>query len=232
MERKLIPLRLLFIITDVDAGKKLDALFLEERLPVYYQCRAKGTAKKEVLDICGLGGRTRLITVTILPRAAVKKAFQDLSETLHINRRGRGIALTVPMNGMQESMRRVLKQEVCDRLQKEIERDEQQMRQEAAYAMILVSVREGFSDAVLDAAAKAGARGGSVLRGRRRGSASIVQFLGISTQDEQEFVMVVVPKEKKAGIMQAISDACGLRTEAQGVVMSIPVDEVAGLMGE
>lgn len=53
--------------------------------------------------------------------------------------------------------------------------------------------------------------------------------MGISTQDEQDFVMIVTPKEKKSEVMSAISNACGLRTPAHGVVLSLPVDEVIGL---
>lgn len=48
-------------------------------------------------------------------------------------------------------------------------------------------------------------------------------------QEEQEFILMVVPKEKKAEIMAAISRACGLKTPAHGIVISIPVDEVMGI---
>ena len=30
-------------------------------------------------------------------------------------------------------------------------------------------------------------------------------------------------------VMNAISDACGLRTDAHGIILSLPVDEVIGL---
>ena len=53
--------------------------------------------------------------------------------------------------------------------------------------------------------------------------------LGISMQEEEEFVVIVTPREKKAAVMNAISDACGLRTDAHGIILSLPVDEVIGL---
>ena len=98
--------------------------------------------------------------------------------------------------------------------------------------MIIVAVREGFSDDVIDTAVKAGANGGSVIRGRRRGSEAVVQFLGISMQEEQDFVMIIVPKEKKSHIMQEISSVCGLQSEAHGIIFSVPVDEVLGIHEE
>lgn len=97
------------------------------------------------------------------------------------------------------------------------------------YALLLVSVAGGFSDQVIDAACGAGARGGTVIKGRQRSDERTRQRFGISLQEEQDFVMIVVPKEKKNEIMTAISGACGLGSKAHGVVVALPVDDVLGL---
>ena len=41
--------------------------------------------------------------------------------------------------------------------------------------------------------------------------------------------MIVAPKSKKSDIMSAICNACGLRTAAHGVVLSLPVEDAVGL---
>ena len=41
--------------------------------------------------------------------------------------------------------------------------------------------------------------------------------------------MFVVPDEKKTEVMSAINQACGLKTKAHGVVLSLPVDDAIGL---
>ena len=102
------------------------------------------------------------------------------------------------------------------------------MKKEASFSMVLVTVKEGYSDEVIDAATKAGAGGGSVIRGRRRGSEALVQFLGISLQEEQEILMIVVPKEKKGEIMSAVNARCGISTEARGMIISVPVEDMIG----
>ncbi len=232
MKSDLLSLRLLFLITDIGIDKKIDRLLTDLHLPVYYQCRGQGTAKTEFLDICGMQGTTRVITVAILPKLMVKTVFDRLEENFYIRKKGRGVAVTVPVTGVQERVMNLLNEEAAEKVKKQIERDEQQMNREALYSMILVAVKEGYSDEVIDAATKAGANGGSVIRGRRRGSEATIQFLGISMQEEQEFVMIVVPKEKKSQIMNEIGKACGLRSEAQGIVLSVPVDEVIGIREE
>ena len=42
-------------------------------------------------------------------------------------------------------------------------------------------------------------------------------------------VYILVEKDKKLAIMKAISAQCGLQSEAQGILISIPVDGVLGL---
>ena len=104
-----------------------------------------------------------------------------------------------------------------------------EIREKAGYTVIWVSVTNGYSDDVIDAARAAGAKGGTVIKGRRRNSERVSQHFGITIQDEQEFVMIIVPKFKKGEVMSAITTACGLKTEAHGVVVALPVDEAVGL---
>ena len=65
------------------------------------------------------------------------------------------------------------------------------------YSVICVSAVSGCSDDVIDTARAAGARGGTVLHGRRRSSEKAQQHLGLPMQEEQEFIMIVVEKEEK-----------------------------------
>lgn len=229
MTPHLFALRLLLIITDTDTDKSINHLFTESEQPIYYQFRAQGTAKTEILDICGLDGSTRVITAALIPKSKISEIFEMLEKTFEIRKKGKGIALTLPITGVQASMLNLLSAEQEKIAKAHIERKVQQMINETSYAMITVAVREGFSDEVIDAATKAGASGGSVIRGRRRGTEAVVQFLGISMQEEQEFVMIIVPREKKSYIMNEISSACGLQTEAHGIIFSVPVDEVLGI---
>nr|WP_294469558.1 transcriptional regulator [uncultured Sellimonas sp.] len=229
MTPQLFALRLLLIITDTGTDKRINQLFTDAEQPIYYQFRAQGTAKTEILDICGLDGSTRVITAALIPKMKVEDIFGKLEETFDIRKKGNGVALTLPITGIQASMLNLLSEEQKKEAKAHIERKVQQMINETSYAMIMVAVREGYSDDVIDAATKAGANGGSVIRGRRRGSEAVVQFFGISMQEEQEFVMIIVPREKKSFIMNAISSACGLQSDAHGIIFSVPVDEVLGI---
>ena len=90
-------------------------------------------------------------------------------------------------------------------------------------------VRAGFSGTVMEAARAAGASGGTVLHGRGIGSREAEEFFGITIQPEKEIVILLANREQKAGIMRAIQSAAGLRTEARGILFSLPVEHLAGL---
>ena len=52
---------------------------------------------------------------------------------------------------------------------------------------------------------------------------------GMAITEEREMILLVTPAEKRAAIMQAIMEKAGAQSEAQSVVFSVALDEVAGL---
>lgn len=55
-------------------------------------------------------------------------------------------------------------------------------------------------------------------------------FFGISLNIEKEIVMIVVPKEIKNNILNAIYKEMGMAKKAQGIAFSQPVTDTAGLV--
>lgn len=231
-ERDLSP-RILVFITRPEDEKKLESVFDAMQVPIWYQCRGKGTAPSEMLDIFGLSGTVRLLTAGILPRFMAGELLEAAEKKLSFRRRGGGVAITIPITGLQNPILQMLNDEArtaaVKRIDERIEGDMAEIREKAGYTVIWVSVTNGYSDDVIDAARAAGAKGGTVIKGRRRNSERVSQHFGITIQDEQEFVMIIVPKFKKGEVMSAITTACGLKTEAHGVVVALPVDEAVGL---
>ena len=223
--------RIFLFITRAEDEKKLDGILDWLNVPICYQCRGQGTAPSELLDIFGLGGTTRVLTAGILPKFVIKVLFEKVDEQFSFRQKGKGIAFTIPVTGLQGTLFQLLKDEVgfSQQVKERNKGDMAEIHEKSKYNVIWVSVNAGYSDDVVDAARSAGAKGGTVLRGRRRNSEQVSQHFGIPMQDEQDFVMIVVPRDKKSDIMSAICSSCGLQTPAHGTVISIPVDEAIGL---
>ena len=232
-EGKLSAPRLALFVTRVEDGKRLEEIFDALHIPLYFQCRGQGTAPSELMDSFGFGGTTRLLTVGVLPKFATKELFEKTGQHLFFHKKGGGIVITIPITGLQSPLFHILNDEARAALKKRIEerteRDMSEIHEKSGYNVIWVSVAAGYSDQVIDTARAAGAKGGTVLRGRRRNSEQAVQHFGISIQDEQDFVMIVVPRKNKSEIMAAICRSCGLHTPAHGTVLSLPVDDAIGL---
>lgn len=229
METKSLAMRMLLMITDVKDAQRIEQILFDARLPIYYQWRGQGTARAEWLDVCGLSGRSRLLTLTCLPQERVPEILDALENKYRISQRGKGIAATMVLTGMQASLLKTLHPADGNENDGTNKRSNDMMDKKAEYTMILTAVKEGYSDTVVDAAVAAGAKGGSVIHGRRRGSEALTEFMGIPMQEEQEFVMIIVHKEHKKEIMDAICKQCGLNTEARGFVFSIPLEDVIGM---
>lgn len=235
LSEKLSSPRIFIFVTRIEDEKRLQEILDLMQIPIYYQCRGEGTAKSEIMDILGFGGTTRLITIGLLPKFAVKELFAQMEKHMSFHQRGGGIIITIPVTGLQSPLFHMLNDESKETIEKavreRIEGDMAEVKEKSSYNVIWVSVEAGYSDEVIDTARAAGAKGGTVLHGRRRNSEQVSRHFGVSVQDEQDFVMIVVPKEKKSGIMTAICNACGLNTSAHGTVISMPVDDAIGLEG-
>ena len=97
------------------------------------------------------------------------------------------------------------------------------------HEVIFCIVNSGYSDAVMEAAKKAGARGGTIINARGTAGKEAETFFHITVQPEKEIVMILVQKEIKDAVLNALYEEVGLDTAGQGIAFSVPVDNVVGL---
>ena len=95
--------------------------------------------------------------------------------------------------------------------------------------LILAVCRRGHTDAVMATAKAHGARGGTVIKGRLSGSEALEQAYGLNLTPEREVVAIVVPRDKRGPIMDAVNTAHGLRQEAQTILCALPIDHIVRL---
>ena len=99
----------------------------------------------------------------------------------------------------------------------------------SAYSLIIAIVNAGFADEVMDAARKAGARGGTVASGRGTVPPEAEKSFDITFHPDKETVFILVESDLKDDILKAIYEKVGLNSYGQGIAFALPVDDVAGL---
>lgn len=225
--KKISP-RLVLTVTDTRTEKRLSLLLQKEHIPMHFQFSGRGTANSELLRICGLGETERILTLWVMPKWSVRCVFHKINDELHLHRKGTGIAVSIPLTGLQGGLARFLNEQTCQELKK-LEQEEEKMAEESSYSMILITVTQGYSEEVLDTARAAGATGGTIIKGHHRSADSPVQLWGFTFQEEQEILAIVVPRSIKSDIVSSIKEKHGMHSPAHGVILTLPIDEYIGL---
>ena len=98
------------------------------------------------------------------------------------------------------------------------------------HEVIFAIVNSGFAEDVMDIAREKGARGGTILNARGVAREQAAEFFGITIHAEKEILMMVVEKEIRDDVLNAIYKEMGMAKKAQGIAFSLPVSDVAGLV--
>jgi len=238
-------LRLIFFIVDWNRANVVSDVFLEEKVRFYFLSKGKGTASSEILDLLGIGAGDKAVMICLEQQVLVQVLMKEVRKKLRRGP-GAGIAFTVPLSAINDPVLLIFKQSIHknEKIATELaeglgakamensgtENKEKSMGNNAiTHDLIVAAVNHGFSDELMNTARGAGASGGTVINARGQGHEGAVKFFGIPVQDEKELILILTSREKKVPLMKAICEAHGLNSSAQGIIFSLPVDNVMGL---
>ena len=97
------------------------------------------------------------------------------------------------------------------------------------HEVIFAIVNSGFADDVMEVARAQGVRGGTILNARGVVNEDAATFFGITLHADKEILMMVVEKEIRDNVLNAIYKEMGMAKAAHGIAFSLPVSDVAGL---
>ena len=97
------------------------------------------------------------------------------------------------------------------------------------HEVIFAIVNAGYAEDVVDVAREHGARGGTILNARGVVKEDAARFFGITVHADKELLMMVVEKDIRDRVLNAIYKELGMAKKAKGIVFSLPVSDVAGL---
>lgn len=103
------------------------------------------------------------------------------------------------------------------------------MSDQDRFQLIVTIVSQGHASHVVEAAKAAGARGGTILRGRGSGVHESGRFFGVPIEPEKELVLVLVPRSLTDTIMDAIVRDGKLDQPGKGIAFVLDVPRVAGI---
>jgi nitrogen regulatory protein PII len=234
-QQKAAPsLKMFFFIVDWDKTETISRVFEEEHVRFHFISKGKGTASSEIHDLLGIGATDKAVIVCVEQEVLVQVLLKEVRKKLGFHKPGAGIAFTIPLSGVNTPLLRVFKESVNknDKLTKNEGETIVSGKKTAAVInndLIIAVINHGYSVDFMNAAREAGASGGTVVNARGLAHEGPVKFFGIAVQEEKEIVLVLTSREKKLPIMEAVSRSCGITTKAEGLIFSLPVENVMGL---
>ena len=97
------------------------------------------------------------------------------------------------------------------------------------HEVIFAIVNSGFAEDVMEVARQHGARGGTILNARGVVNEDAAAFFGITLHADKEILMMVVEKDIRDRVLNAIYKEMGMAKKVRGIAFSLPVSDVAGL---
>lgn len=217
---------LVLMVTIAERKKSEDYVryFSEHGIHLTLGRYGRGTANREMLEYLGIGEREKCILFSFLTMANAKELLQEMGTQAHLQQMGASISFAIPIHSVNS--RKALQVLVKDVKEEESEGLDLETENE----VIVVITNRGYVEEVMEAARNAGAHGGTVIHARGTGVEQSETFFGSTIGAEKEMIFIVTKTEKRNDIMKAIHAKAGLQTEAQSVLFSLPVSDVAGIM--
>ncbi len=214
------PMALLSIV-ERDKGKRLINRLQELNIKVNFQCVGLGTAPTEMMDIFGLGTKDKDIIISLGTEETVKDMMANFGTNFESHSKFGGLMIILKTNAAN----RILTEILSFNNEKNLEKGTGSMKNEHHNNLIFISVNDGYSDDVMQVARKAGATGGTIIKGRL---GNVEQFANIGKTDidgEREILLILAPNATSAQIMEDVNKQFGITTDANGIIVSLPTEK-------
>ncbi len=214
---------LLCLITNYNDDKKIKPIYEKYHMPFNFTCFGEGTASSSILNYFGLEKVKKYIYFSLINNQDKSKILNNMKKSLNLEEHGKGIAFTIPLSSSTNYILSKLKDS------KEVNMDSKN-KKSADYHLIVTVISEGFAETVMNTAKKAGAGGGTLIRGRSLyQDNSKKQFLGFSIEPEKDVVLIVADSKIKNDVMNAIIKETGLKTKGGASLFTLPISDAVGI---
>ncbi len=218
--------KLLIAITQRGHGRELMEWMSKRGMGYQMQCIGRGTASSEMLDILGIGSQEKDVVISLGRQSAVEQIVWEFSDNLNSMKKGHGIMMLLSPSAVGNLLATILTMKSAPAAMGEnLAAEGDYMKNEHRHSLILISVRQGYTDMVMHTARRAGATGGTVVRGRLASEELEETFKGMSFAEEREILAILAPDSIRDTLMSEVNTEFGMRSEAQGVLCSLPVDK-------
>lgn len=212
---------MLLSIVERDKGKKLIKVLKSINIRVNFQTVGFGTAPTEMMDIFGLGTNDKDIIISLGAENDIKDMMSNFGTTFSSHSKYGGLMIILDISAAG----RILTEILNFNDGKITDKGTVTMKNEHHNNLIIISVNEGFSDDVMQVARKAGATGGTVIKGRLADVEQFAELGNTEVDEEREILCILAPLKTSKQIMEDVNKEFGLTSSANGIVFAVPTEK-------
>ena len=176
-----------------------------------------GTASRTLFDYLGLNDKKKAVLLLFGKTEEIEDLADYLVEKLELNKPNHGIAYS-------ESAFNVFGTEDNDKDIDNIKRGE------TMYNAIYTIVEKGNAEDVIEAAQKAGSRGGTIVNARGSGSEEARKVFNMFIEPEKEIVLIISEEKMTKDIVESIRKETGIEEQGKGIIFVTNVEQTYGLV--
>ncbi len=187
---------------------------------------AAGIGIHEKSSFLGIPLRPEKEVILILVRDEIsEEVLHAMCDSCHIHKPAHGLAILLDVPAVTGICH------LCENPPPELQEERRFTMEENAfrYKLIVTIVNKGYSEVVLEASKKAGARGGTILFGRGTGVHEQMKLLGITIEPEKEIVLTLIEKEKTQPVLEEIVQQAQLNKPGKGIAFILNVEQITGV---
>ena len=209
-------LEMLVVIVEHNKASKVLHLADEKGVTASVAMLGRGTASRTIFDYLGLNDKKKAVLMLFGKTEEITDLADYLVEKLEMNKPNHGIAYI-------ESAFNVFGTENNANGSENIKRGENM------YNAIYTIVEKGNADDVIEAAQKAGSRGGTVMHARGSGSEEARKVFNMLIEPEKEIVLIISEEAKTKDIVESIRKETGIEEQGKGIIFVTNVAQTYGL---
>ena len=209
-------LEMLVVIVEQNKASKVLHLADEKGVTASIAMLGRGTASRTIFDYLGLNDKKKAVLMLFGKTEEIMDLADYLVEKLEMDKPNHGIAYI-------ESAFNVFGTEDNANGSENIKRGENM------YNAIYTIVEKGNADDVIEAAEKAGSRGGTVMHARGSGSEEARKVFNMLIEPEKEIVLIISEEAKTKDIVESIRKETQIEEEGKGIIFITNVAQTYGL---
>lgn len=172
----------------------------------------RGTATNRILQLLGIGETEKELVLIVADSQIAPQIKAGIKEAASLKSHF-GIIFSIDINNFSKAENNFNPEEKGNDMES----------QNNGSRLITVIVNKDLAEDAMDAARKAGAKGGTILEARGTAREDDAQFFGVKLVPEKELLFILIDADKEKAVLEAIKALPCLSEKGTGIEFSLPV---------